>query len=196
MLARRALRTRRHLDRSPRSVLPDGSPIPFPSNGAHGDRIVFPHRPWAAQRLRRDPRMALSIAPLARSPRCRIFTLSCAPSRSTNQWPPRRRTRRTTRPARLRGRSRRLRPATRRRRHPPRDLGQRAQRGLARRASSSPTTLPEPGAPRDTSTDIACPRDGFVTTGPIRDRGSMSPIESPENQTEPHKPHESASAST
>ena len=48
------------------TVLPDGSPHATPVNvGAHGDRIVFFTGPGMrkARNLRRDPRMALSIAP-------------------------------------------------------------------------------------------------------------------------------------
>jgi hypothetical protein len=44
----------------------------------------------------------------------------------------------------------------------------------ARRASSSPATLPEPWARRLTSVDVACLSDGFVPTGPIRDRRRTS----------------------
>jgi PPOX class probable F420-dependent enzyme len=49
------------------SVLPDGSPHTTPVYvGAHDDRIVFFTGPSMrkARNLRRDPRMALSIAPL------------------------------------------------------------------------------------------------------------------------------------
>jgi PPOX class probable F420-dependent enzyme len=48
------------------TVLPDGSPHTTPVYvGAHGDRIVFFTGPGMrkARNLRRDPRMALSIAP-------------------------------------------------------------------------------------------------------------------------------------
>jgi PPOX class probable F420-dependent enzyme len=48
------------------TVLPDGSPHTVPLwIGAHGDRIVFLTGPGSrkARNLRRDPRMALSIAP-------------------------------------------------------------------------------------------------------------------------------------
>ena len=48
------------------TVLPDGSPHATPVFvGAHGDRIVFFTGPGTrkARNLRRDPRMALSIAP-------------------------------------------------------------------------------------------------------------------------------------
>ena len=50
------------------TVLPDGSPHATPVYvGAHGDRIVFFTGPGTrkARNLRRDPRMALSIAPSA-----------------------------------------------------------------------------------------------------------------------------------
>jgi PPOX class probable F420-dependent enzyme len=49
------------------TVLPDGSPHAVPVwIGAHGDRIVFLTGPEKrkARNLRRDPRMALSIAPV------------------------------------------------------------------------------------------------------------------------------------
>src|SRR5260370_24765288 len=49
------------------TVLPDGSPHTVPLwIGAHGDRIVFLTGPGSrkARNLRRDPRMALSIAPV------------------------------------------------------------------------------------------------------------------------------------
>jgi len=49
------------------TVLPDGSPHTTPVYiGAHGDRIVFFTGPGMrkARNLRRDPRMALSIAPV------------------------------------------------------------------------------------------------------------------------------------
>lgn len=49
------------------TVLPDGSPHTVPVYvGAHGDRIVFLTGPGTvkARNLRRDPRMALSIAPV------------------------------------------------------------------------------------------------------------------------------------
>jgi PPOX class probable F420-dependent enzyme len=49
------------------TVLPDGSPHATPVYvGAHGDRIVFFTGPGMrkARNLRRDPRMALSIAPV------------------------------------------------------------------------------------------------------------------------------------
>jgi PPOX class probable F420-dependent enzyme len=49
------------------TVLPDGSPHTTPVHiGAHGDRIVFFTGPGMrkARNLRRDPRMALSIAPV------------------------------------------------------------------------------------------------------------------------------------
>ena len=49
------------------TVLPDGSPHTVPVFvGAHGDRIVFLTGPDSrkARNLRRDPRMALSIAPV------------------------------------------------------------------------------------------------------------------------------------
>lgn len=48
------------------TVLPDGSPHAVPVwVGAHGDRIVFLTGPGKrkARNLRRDPRLALSIAP-------------------------------------------------------------------------------------------------------------------------------------
>lgn len=48
------------------TVLPDGSPHAVPVYvGAHGDRIVFLTGPGTrkARNLRRDPRVALSIAP-------------------------------------------------------------------------------------------------------------------------------------
>jgi PPOX class probable F420-dependent enzyme len=48
------------------TVLPDGSPHTVPLwIGTHGDRIVFLTGPDSrkARNLRRDPRMALSIAP-------------------------------------------------------------------------------------------------------------------------------------
>jgi len=48
------------------TVLPDGSPNTVPLwIGTHGDRIVFLTGPGSrkARNLRRDPRMALSIAP-------------------------------------------------------------------------------------------------------------------------------------
>jgi PPOX class probable F420-dependent enzyme len=48
------------------TVLPDGSPHTAPVYaGAHGDRVVFFTGPGTrkARNLRRDPRMALSIAP-------------------------------------------------------------------------------------------------------------------------------------
>jgi PPOX class probable F420-dependent enzyme len=48
------------------TVLPDGSPHTVPVwIGVHGDRIVFLTGPGSrkARNLRRDPRMALSIAP-------------------------------------------------------------------------------------------------------------------------------------
>ena len=48
------------------TVLPDGSPHTVPLwIGTHGDRIVFLTGPGSrkARNLRRDPRMALSIAP-------------------------------------------------------------------------------------------------------------------------------------
>jgi PPOX class probable F420-dependent enzyme len=49
------------------TVLPDGSPHAVPLwIGTHGDRIVFLTGPDSrkARNLRRDPRMALSIAPV------------------------------------------------------------------------------------------------------------------------------------
>ena len=49
------------------TVLPDGSPHATPvCVGAHGDRIVFFTGPGTrkARNLRRDPRVALSIAPV------------------------------------------------------------------------------------------------------------------------------------
>ena len=49
------------------TVLPDGSPHTVPLwIGSHGDRIVFLTGPHSrkARNLRRDPRMALSIAPV------------------------------------------------------------------------------------------------------------------------------------
>jgi PPOX class probable F420-dependent enzyme len=49
------------------TVLPDGSPHAVPVYvGTHGDRIVFFTGPGMrkARNLRRDPRMALSIAPV------------------------------------------------------------------------------------------------------------------------------------
>jgi PPOX class probable F420-dependent enzyme len=49
------------------TVLPDGSPHTVPLwIGAHGDRIVFLTGPGSrkARNLRRDPRLALSIAPV------------------------------------------------------------------------------------------------------------------------------------
>ena len=49
------------------TILPDGSPHSTPVYvGAHGDRIVFFTGPGMrkARNLRRDPRMALSIAPV------------------------------------------------------------------------------------------------------------------------------------
>ena len=49
------------------TVLPDGSPHTTPVYvGAYGDRIVFFTGPGSlkARNLRRDPRMALSIAPV------------------------------------------------------------------------------------------------------------------------------------
>ena len=49
------------------TVLPDGSPHAVPVYvGTHGDRIVFFTGPGTckARNLRRDPRMALSIAPV------------------------------------------------------------------------------------------------------------------------------------
>jgi PPOX class probable F420-dependent enzyme len=49
------------------TILPDGSPHAVPVwIGAHGDRIVFLTGPGMrkARNLRRDPRMALSIAPV------------------------------------------------------------------------------------------------------------------------------------
>ena len=48
------------------TVLPDGSPHTVPVwVGAHGDRIVFLTGPGSrkARNLRRDPRVALSVAP-------------------------------------------------------------------------------------------------------------------------------------
>jgi PPOX class probable F420-dependent enzyme len=48
------------------TILPDGSPHTVPLRiGAHGDRIVFLTGPGTrkARNLRRDPRVALSIAP-------------------------------------------------------------------------------------------------------------------------------------
>jgi PPOX class probable F420-dependent enzyme len=61
---------RRVLDATPiahlATVLPDGSPHTVPLwIGTHGDRIVFLTGPGSrkARNLRRDPRVALSIAP-------------------------------------------------------------------------------------------------------------------------------------
>ena len=61
---------RRVLDGTPiahlATVLPDGSPHTVPLwIGTHGDRIVFLTGPGSrkARNLRRDPRLALSIAP-------------------------------------------------------------------------------------------------------------------------------------
>jgi PPOX class probable F420-dependent enzyme len=61
---------RRVLDGTPiahlATVLPDGSPHTVPLwAGVHGDRIVFLTGPGSrkARNLRRDPRVALSIAP-------------------------------------------------------------------------------------------------------------------------------------
>src|SRR5260370_40708864 len=61
---------RRVLDGTPiahlATVLPDGSPHTVPLwIGVHGDRIVFLTGPGSrkARNLRRDPRLALSIAP-------------------------------------------------------------------------------------------------------------------------------------
>ncbi|SRR6266540_2181365 len=62
---RRAPRTRRHLDRSPRHG-PPGRLAPYVpvSIGAHGDRFVTGPGSRKARNLRRDPRMTLSIAPV------------------------------------------------------------------------------------------------------------------------------------
>jgi PPOX class probable F420-dependent enzyme len=61
---------RRHLDGTPiahlATVLPDGAPHSVPLwIGTHGDRIVFLTGPGSrkARNLRRDPRVALSLAP-------------------------------------------------------------------------------------------------------------------------------------
>jgi len=61
---------RRHLDGTPiahlATLLPDGAPHTSPVwIGAHGEHVVFLTSPYSlkARNLRRDPRVALSIAP-------------------------------------------------------------------------------------------------------------------------------------